>query len=218
MRSRARIACGLFAALVAAAGPRASAAELEVAVVGVDGKAIGDAVVMLRASGVVPARAPSTITVDQQGKQFTPWVQALRVGTAVKFANHDDITHHVYSFSPAKRFSYRLQTGEVQGPLAFDAPGVVVLGCNIHDWMVGYLFVTDAPRFLVSDASGHARFADLGAGGWTVQVWHPGLTAAAAPPDRSVTLAADDSLKISLKLNAPLRETGPRRPLAGADY
>ncbi len=217
MHSRSRIACGLFAVLIAAAGPFASAAELEVAVVGADGAPIGDAVVMLRSSSAVPNRL-TAITVDQQAKQFKPWVQALRVGSAVRFSNHDDITHHVYSFSPTKRFSYRLQTGEVQGPLVFDAPGVVVLGCNIHDWMVGYLFVTDAPRFLVSDATGHARFTELGAGEWRVQVWHPGLTAAAAPPDRQVTLATDDALKIGLKLSAPLRETGPRRPLAGADY
>ena len=220
MPARGRISGVLIAALAALAAVGVPAAELEVAVVGVDGKPVASAVVMLRSNvaAAAPRAAAAAATVDQMNKQFAPWVQVLRVGTPVRFANHDDITHHVYSFSPAKRFAYRLQTGEVQGPLDFDAPGVVVLGCNIHDWMVGYLYVTDAPRALVTDADGRARFGALAAGAWQVQVWHPGLTAAAAPPDRSVMLAADDRLSISLKLGAALRETGPRRPLAGSDY
>ena len=219
MLSRARIAVALFSTIVAvlATGRPARAADLEVTVLAVDGAPVSDAVVMLRASGATP-QPRSTITVDQMGKAFKPWVQVLRVGSQVRFANHDDITHHVYSFSPAKRFAYRLQTGEVQGPLDFDAPGVVVLGCNIHDWMVGYLFVTDAPRALTTDAAGRARFADLAAGDWTVQVWHPGLTATAAPPDQAVKLSNGESARFSLKLGAQLRETGPRRPLAGGDY
>jgi plastocyanin len=222
---RRRFHATLLVVLLSLPGAAASAAELEVAVVGVDGAPVADAVVMLRSPAATaapktaaPRGGAETATVDQSHKQFSPWLQAVRVGTQVKFANHDDITHHVYSFSPAKRFSYRLQTGAVEGPLAFDAPGVVVLGCNIHDWMVGYVYVTDAPRFLVTDAQGKARFSELAAGAWQVQLWHPGLTANGAPPDRQVALAADDRLEISLKLEAKLRETGPRRPLAGADY
>ena len=194
--------------------------ELGVAVRDRTGLAVQYAVVLLDpAVSEAPRRAPPvSAVVDQKDKQFHPWVLAVSVGAAVSFANHDDITHHVYSFSPAKRFSYRLQTGEVQGPLAFDAPGVVVLGCNIHDWMVGYLFVTDAPRFLVSDATGHARFTELGAGEWRVRVWHPGLAEDAARYDQQVTIVGDGAARVEVRFATSLRETGPRHPLESGSY
>ena len=57
----------------------------------------------------------------------------------------------------------------------FDDPGTVVLGCNIHDGMVGYLHVVDTPWFAGSDAAGDARIEDVPAGPFTLQVWHPDL-------------------------------------------
>ena len=78
----------------------------------------------------------------------------MRSGTSVAFPNSDNIRHHVYSFSLAKRFELRLYQGTQSAPVVFDSPGVVVLGCNIHDWMVGYIYVTDDSRFAVSDEHG----------------------------------------------------------------
>ena len=99
---------------------------------------------------------------------------AVRTGTSVSFPNSDDIRHQVYSFSPAKRFELRLYQGTPSEPVLFDKPGLVVLGCNIHDWMLGYIYVTDDPWFAVSDEHGRAAIADLPAGRYAVTLWHPG--------------------------------------------
>ena len=85
--------------------------------------------------------------VDQVDKEFTPKVNAILVGTSVIFPNHDNVRHQVYSFSPAKRFELPLYAGVPAQPVVFDTPGVVVLGCNIHDWMVGYVYVSESPYF-----------------------------------------------------------------------
>ncbi|MEX6501035.1 methylamine utilization protein [Pseudomonas zhanjiangensis] len=150
----------------------AAAASLQARLVDAGGQPLANAVLSLR--GPLGAEAePPMVVMDQQAKQFVPNVLAVRTGSAVSFPNSDDIRHHVYSFSPAKRFELRLYQGTPSEPVRFDTPGVVVLGCNIHDWMVGYVYVTDDPWFVVSDQQGRAPFAQLPPGRYSVSLWHP---------------------------------------------
>ncbi|MER0043382.1 methylamine utilization protein [Pseudomonas sp. MGal98] len=150
------------------------AASLQGDVVDAKGAALGNAVVTLQGpagGGVAPGKA----VMDQQEMRFVPSVLAVRTGTSVTFPNRDDIRHQVYSFSPTKRFELRLYQGTPSEPVVFDKPGLVVLGCNIHDWMVGYIYVTDDPWFAVSDAQGKVSFDDLPAGDYRVTLWHSAL-------------------------------------------
>lgn len=148
--------------LLAAAAP-VSAATLEVLVQQADGSPVSDAVVTLQGPAAVAAVAPKA-EMDQRGQRFAPHVLAVHTGTQVRFPNSDNIRHQVYSFSAAKRFELRLYEGTPTAPLLFDKPGVVVLGCNIHDWMLGYIYVTDDPHFGVSDAQGRVRLEPLAPG------------------------------------------------------
>lgn len=150
------------------------AASLQGDVVDAKGAALGNAVVTLQGP-TAGAAAPGKAVMDQQDMRFVPSVLAVRTGTAVTFPNRDDIRHQIYSFSPAKRFELRLYQGTPSEPVVFDKPGLVVLGCNIHDWMVGYIYVTDAPWFAVSDAQGHVSFDNLPAGDYQVTLWHSSL-------------------------------------------
>ena len=153
-------------------GLSVSAATLDVSLLDSQGQPLGNAVLTLR--GDAPAAASTDAVVDQRDKQFLPRVLAVRTGTTVSFPNSDNIRHHVYSFSPAKRFELRLYQGTPSEPVVFDKPGLVVLGCNIHDWMLGYIYVTDDPWFAVSDEHGRAAIAELPAGRYAVTLWHPG--------------------------------------------
>jgi plastocyanin len=131
-------------------------------------------VVAVPADGVMRAtgRPPSDV-VDQVDKEFTPKVTAILVGTSVIFPNHDNVRHQVYSFSPVKRFELPLYAGHAAAPVTFDKPGVVVLGCNIHDWMVGYVYVSESPYFAMTGKDGRATLADLPPREYVVRVWHP---------------------------------------------
>lgn len=111
--------------------------------------------------------------MDQRDQEFAPHVLAIHTGTQVKFPNSDNIRHQVYSFSPAKRFELRLYEGTPSDPLLFDKPGVVVLGCNIHDWMVGYIYVTDDSWFGVTDSNGQLKLDQMPAGHYNATLWHP---------------------------------------------
>jgi len=127
------------------------------------------------AVGAASAAPKKHAVVDQRDKQFVPYVTAVQVGTAVSFPNSDNIRHHVYSFSPAKKFELPLYSGVPAQPVVFDKVGFVTLGCNIHDWMIAYVAVLPTPYFQVTRQDGRAVLKDLPAGQYTVQVWHPGL-------------------------------------------
>ncbi len=151
----------------------AQAAEVAVQVVDSQGAPLADAVVMLSGQGLVPERQPAAI--DQQNRRFVPHVLAVATGTAVSFPNTDDIRHQVYSFSSPKRFELPLYHGIPSTPVVFDQPGVVVVGCNIHDWMVGYVYVTAAGRSAVTDSQGRARL-EAPDGHYQLALWHPDLS------------------------------------------
>jgi plastocyanin len=149
-----------------------AAAALDVSVVDDHGAPLGLAAVF--AIPDKPATAPPanrTAVMDQSHKAFVPHVLVVQTGTSVDFPNNDTVSHHVYSFSEAKSFELPLYKGDHYPPLVFDKPGVVVLGCNIHDDMLGYIVVVDTPYFAITDRSGEAHIAALPAGGYTVRVW-----------------------------------------------
>jgi len=138
------------------------------------GKPIEDAVVFLTPLGTTPAAPPpSTALMDQHDKEFVPYVLPVYVGTRVTFPNRDNIRHHVYSFSSAKKFELPLYIGTPAAPVVFDKPGVVALGCNIHDWMLAYIYVLTTPYFVKTAADGKARLEGLAPGAYEARVWHP---------------------------------------------
>lgn len=153
-------------------GTFASAATLTAEFVDAQGKPLTDAVLTLQGPSGKPDAAPKA-DMDQRDQRFAPHVLAVRTGTQIRFPNSDDIRHQVYSFSPAKRFELRLYGGTPSDPVLFDKPGVVVLGCNIHDWMLGYVYVTDDPWFGVSNDKGTLILEQMPAGHYVATLWHP---------------------------------------------
>ncbi len=163
-----------------------------------------------------PAQAATTAVMDQVGKQFVPAVLPVRVGTAVSFPNSDDIRHQVYSFSPAKRFELRLYEGTPSEPVIFDQPGLVVLGCNIHDWMLGYVYVTEDAAFGVSDAQGQVRL-EVPPGEYPATLWHPALSGMQPQPAGQLSSSAEPvELRLPVAVTAPLQPSPPA-PSAFAD-
>ena len=130
---------------------------LTVTVVDQKGQSIEDAVIVAatKSLSTKPASALSAI-MDQQDKQFHPRVLVVNTGTQVSFPNSDNISHHVYSFSEPKHFEIKLYADAPNEPVTFDTPCVVVLGCNIHDKMVGYIFVSDSTNFSKTTTLGQA--------------------------------------------------------------
>jgi len=155
------------------------AADIEVLVADPAGSRLQNAVVVADAldspsdgASRSEPKLPS-VTIAQHNKQFEPYVSVIRVGTIVDFPNRDNILHNVYSFSKVKPFQLPLYKDKPPEPVLFDKPGAVVLGCNIHDWMVAYVYVVASPYFAKTDADGRAILAALPPGSYRIRAWHP---------------------------------------------
>lgn len=114
--------------------------------------------------------------MDQVNKQFLPELLIVQQGQFVNFPNSDNIRHHVYSFSQAKSFQLKLYSGQPKEPIVFDTPGVVVLGCNIHDAMVGYVYVANSAQVYKTDNNGSVSLP-VTSQPLKISVWHPLQTA-----------------------------------------
>lgn len=156
----------------------ADAATVSIEVRGADGQPLAGAVVMVDAAAkpAVPSRLDYVMA--QQNIAFVPHILIVPTGASVSFPNRDKVRHHVYSFSKAKKFDLKLYGRDETRSVVFDKPGVVALGCNIHDAMSGIIVVSDTPYAAQSDAGGHVVLSGVPAGGATVRVWHPSIRAA----------------------------------------
>jgi plastocyanin len=192
------------------------AADLSVMVVGRDGRGV-DEVVVTAMPAAANTGSPPTLrpaVMDQKNLAFLPRVLVVAAGTSVEFPNNDSVSHQVYSFSAAKRFQLPLYKGEIHPPVIFDRPGLVVLGCNVHDAMVGYVYVTDAPYFGTTAAGGNLQLKKLPAGDYRVTLWSPFIADALASLTRAVHVDSNESASMRMQLNVELRaqpEPKPRR-------
>jgi plastocyanin len=189
----------------------ASGAAINALVTDRNNAPVNDAVIYaMPVTGALPARPPRGAIIDQINREFMPYVTPVQAGSAVSFPNRDSIRHHVYSFSPAKTFELKLQSGVPAAPVVFEKPGAVVLGCNIHDWMLAYVYVVDTPYF-AKTVNGNMRLDGLPAGDYEVKVWHPQLRSPV--PAQLVKLGANGAptVKFALEL-LPKPSTGTPPP------
>lgn len=180
-----------LAALVLLAGG-AQAGTVQVDVSDAAGKPVADAVVFLDSAEARKQVKPlAGVEMAQEKRQFVPGVLVVPVGTEVRFPNHDTVRHHVYSFSPAKKFELKLYSGTPSNPVLFDKSGVVTLGCNIHDQMVGWVLVVDTPYYTRTPAAtGKAQLDNVPPGTYTLRTWHARLPVGAPALEQALTVPA----------------------------
>jgi plastocyanin len=181
---------GFFCALFFATS--CSAADLSVVVRTAAGRPVADAVVTVYPATDSAASEPRfawPMRMVQQNLQFSPFVLIVPAGASVAFPNLDKVRHHVYSFSPARPFELKLYGRDETRTVRFDHPGVIALGCNIHDQMIAFIKVVDTPFAAKTGANGEAVLHDLPPGQATMRVWHPYMKPHGAEVVRAITLA-----------------------------
>lgn len=173
---------------------------LEIKVVDQNGAPVKDAVIAIP-EGSITAISPEPAIMDQIDVAFVPHVLAIEQGREVIFPNSDDIRHHVYSFSEPKRFEIKLYKGVPKTPITFDQSGLVALGCNIHDSMLGYIFVSPWPEFKITDTSGQVTLSKAVN---KIAVWHPWIPNLTEPMMLELNAQEDVNMfQVTLNLNKP---------------
>ena len=199
-------------ALSSALSSAVSAADLRISLQDAEtGGPLEDAVVEVLLPDALKA-AHTTVgeySVDQIEKEFVANVTVIPQGSGVRFPNSDDILHHVYSFSPAKVFELPLYGNgqNVDYKQMFDVAGVVEIGCNIHDWMLGYIYVSQTNLAVKTDAQGQALITGIPAGTYSVRVWHSRAPAESTElvQELSFADAAPAALRMALTLERDSR-------------
>lgn len=156
----------------------ATANQLQLELVDHKGKSLSlDGAVISAKALNAPVQKPSDQQVShvaQRQRQFDPYISVVQAGSKISFPNYDQVSHHVYSFSKAKQFELPLYKQQLPEAISFDKTGLVILGCNIHDWMLAYIQVVDTPFFGQFNTA--KAELELPAGEYQLELWHPDLS------------------------------------------
>jgi plastocyanin len=199
-RNKVRLFLCLLSALTGAES--ATAGDLSVRVTGNDGQPVPGVVVFVKQAGVArdASRQPESAIMDQRDERFVPHVLVVEKGASVQFPNSDVVAHHVYSFSRPNNFILPLYKGTPPAPVLLESDGVVTLGCNIHDGMLGYIVVVDTNVFGTTDESGATSLPiNDQASSYDVSIWSPRIRDSKDPLVQSVSAVPSDGITFNLK-------------------
>ncbi len=155
--------------------------------------------------------------MDQVNRQYNPHVLAIHKNQKVSFPNSDNVRHHVYSFSKTKSFEMKLYAGTPNTPITFENEGVVVLGCNIHDSMLGYIVVYDDGKFGIVDDAGKIVFSEPKKAVTSLNIWHPNL-ADKTKTHYSGHLSGHDSITVTINITHPPKKNPSKKNKFGRFY
>ena len=208
MLAAVRTASVATALVLAAGAPAGHCATLDITIKDAKGAPLEDAVAWVIPKGAAAPARKREAAIGQKDKRFIPSVTVVQSGTPIQFPNQDPIRHHVYSFSPAKVFEIKLYAGTPVSPILFDKPGEVVLGCNIHDHMIAWVYVVDSPWFAKTAKDGTARIEGVPAGDYDLHLVHHDEAAPTAPSPLKVR--GDDAQPLAFTI--AVKPPAPRPP------
>ena len=151
-------------------------------------KYLGETIVYLKS--VPGTHKPRSVSMDQKGMKFIPHILLVTQGDTVKFLNHDNVAHNVYS---PDNEGYNLGTfkqNEVRTQV-FAKAGVYSQLCSIHPEMLGYVFVGQNPYAAAVDKKGKYVIKNVPPGSYQLAVWNSKLKA----PEKPVTVTAGKTVE-----------------------
>ena len=109
---------------------------------------------------------------------FEPHVSVGVAGQKLGIVSRDPILHNTHLYhGPKLKTMYNvaipLQDRVIKKPLR--KPGEVVVKCDAHEWMLGYVYVSKNPYITVSAADGSFTLSDVPPGTYKVKIWHEKL-------------------------------------------
>ena len=140
-----------------------------------DSKGIANVVVALTVEGHEVKLPETPVAVDQQMCRFTPHISVVHVGTEVAFRNSDSVPHNIHTY-PIKNpgINITVAAGKDTKQKLENAEPVKV-GCDIHPWMGGYVYVTEGTHWTTTAADGSFSIAGVPPGEYKLEIWHEKL-------------------------------------------
>ncbi len=135
--------------------------------------------------------------VTNEKCRFLPRVQLARPGAPTKTTSHDALLHTTNAQQDGGRtlFNVGLPVPNMVITRPLNGAGLVRITCNTHQWMRGFITVTD-DLAAVTGADGSFRLTGVPPGTYELKVWHELLKT--APVRVTVTAAGTAAVKLAL--------------------
>ena len=117
-----------------------------------------------------PVHVPTLI---ETGHHYEPHVSVLPVGSPIEVRNQDTVYHGTFSVTPGGAFELGKRAPGSTDTLRFAKPALIVMRCDIHPDMSGWIAVTPNHAYARVDESGHWQLPSLPKGEYELRAWHP---------------------------------------------
>jgi hypothetical protein len=155
--------------------------------------------------------------LDNKECRFAPHIITMQAGQTLVLKNSDSVSHNTKA-SPKSNSEFNVSIGpnstqEIKSILKKESIPFKVV-CSIHDWMAGYVVVTEGPFAAVTGKDGSFEIKGLPAGQeLEFQVWHErGQYVKDAPLGGKKTNATG---KVKLTLKPGENDLGPIKAKIG---
>jgi plastocyanin len=139
---------------------------------------------------------PLRLSMDQNGRRFSPELVVAPLGSTVSFPNLDPIFHNVFSLSKARQFDLGNYTKKDTRTVTFDKPGIVYVNCHLHANMAATIVITPNGWYAQADRLGGYALRDIPPGEYTIVAWHK----AAGLFRKHVRITAENEIKVDFFL------------------
>lgn len=147
--------------------------------------------------GVKARSLPREISVRNEKCAFTPRVQVAASNATIKTSSSDPVLHTtvIQTGDGRQLFNLALPVPGMELSKPLGGPGVLRVGCSTHQWMRGWIVVTD-DLSVVTGPDGAFTLPNLPAGRYQLRVWHESLKAA----EQTVTVTAGAAATVSVAM------------------
>ena len=142
-----------------------------------------------------PPRAPETKSMDQKSMTFIPHVLVVTQGDSVKFLNHDNVVHNVYT-PDGESYNLGAFKQNEDRSYTFKQEGAYTQLCSLHPEMLAFIFVAPSPHAAAVDKKGTFTIAHVPPGTYQLAVWNSHLKT----PDKPVNVAAGQTVTQNITL------------------
>lgn len=113
------------------------------------------------------------VVVDTPCYAFVPHAVGLREGQTLRIKYRAGMHNLSYRGKRNVQFGELLRPNAQSVEYRFKAEEFpILLACNIHPWMFGWVGVFDHPYFAVSDSDGRFEVKQVPAGKYRLRIWH----------------------------------------------
>lgn len=136
--------------------------------------------------------------LDQKKCMFVPGVVLMKPGK-LEVLNSDPVTHNIHIYARYNRTSnHMMAPGSSPIELTLMRPETIMVRCDIHPWMHGYIVVAKNPYYALSQAGGAFSLTDVPPGTYQLKVWQKKI----GTKVQQVTVQAGKTTTVNFKLGS----------------